>query len=167
MALNLVSLLSTTSALIKRNNTTTSGYNISSSLKKQVQAVYIGAEGMHNGCQIPYERFPVVFVELGQKSEHIHRMGNYANRDVELYLHFVGMISYGMGSAEEAGGRENAHVECIRLMGNIEYMLRNKVTLSATVQICEVESTTYNVDRESIYNIVGDITAKVTITDTD
>jgi hypothetical protein len=166
MALDLVGLLSTTVALLSRYNVTGGTFDITSSLQKKVQAFYVGTQGMHEGCPIPLEIYPVVFVELGSVHEEMRRLGNSPNRDVEIDLHIVAVTNYGAGVSGEARGREKANTECIDLCNNIQYLIRNKVTLSGTVQMCTVENVSFSGGKEGIYNCVGDVALKVLITDT-
>jgi len=154
--MNVVSLLESFKNLLNKNNTVTSSYDISESLNERVKKIYKGVEGMHRTLPVPVSRYPVVFVEIASKPEEFVELGNSARRDIEFNFQLVGITNYGIGSLDEGTARENSDNEVIQLTQNIETLLRNKITLSNTVDYCAISDVDYSADvSEKTYNSIA------------
>lgn len=154
MALDLNSLLTSFENLLSENNTTTASIDVSGSLKTRVQKFYKGVDGLHDSFPVMASLYPVVFVELMEKSEEFAQLGNSsAKRWVTIDFKVVPCTAYGLGSATEGEARENANAEIIQLTQNIEALLRSKIDLSGTVQSIKLVRTEYSSGvSESTYN---------------
>jgi len=154
--MNIVSLLTSIENLVDKNNTITSSYDISSTLQTRVQSIHKGVRGISESIPIPTHLYPAVIVEIDTKVEEFIVVGNSAKRDLDIVFGIVPIIHYGAGTAE---GRENSDMELILLTQNIENMLRQYISASATVESLEIQSTDYsNVLRSpDIYNSVSRI----------
>ena len=154
--MNLVSLLTSMENLVNKNNTTTSSYDISSSLITRVQTIYKGVQGFSENIPIPNHLYPAVIVEMANKAEEFVFIGNSAKRDMEITFSIVPIIHYGAGTT---GGLENSDMELIQLTQNIENMLRQNISASGTVESLEITSTDFsNIIRSTdTYNSVARI----------
>ena len=163
MALDLINLMSTTAALIGRNNTSTSSYNLKSGLNVGAQKIFTGARGLHEKMPVSFDVYPVIFVELGSKTESYNRMGSSGKRDVTIEADIVAVTQYGIGAGDENVGRQLADAECIKLTQNVEELIRNKIDLSLTCSHCLIRNTQYaiGVGGEQTYNAVGIINLEI------
>lgn len=164
MALNLVSLLDSFENLLDKNNTTTSDYDISNNLNIRVQKFYSGIDGLHDKSPIPINLYPVVFIELINKTEEISQLGHStANRNMEINFNIIPVIYYGAGSEIEfVEGRIKANKEVLYLSQNIESLIRNNITLSNTVDWVNVDNTEYSIslNENATYNMISKISCK-------
>lgn len=145
MAVDVLSIKNSLKNLLEKNNTNTSNYDISTDLVSRVKKI-----SSANSKKLPVLKldYPVVFVELkNNKDSHIE-MGNTARRDTEISIDIVPVIDYGMGTTE---AQENSDDECFQLSQNIQYLLRNYITLSSTVDSCIIDNVDYDID-EGTYN---------------
>ena len=140
--MNLVSLLTSIENLVNKNNTTTSSYDISSSLNTRVQSIHKGVRGFSESTPIPINLYPAVCVEIDNKIEEFIVVGNTARRDLEIIFNIVSITHYGTGIVGD--GRESGDLECIRLTQNIENMLRQNISASGTVESLEIQSTDFS-----------------------
>ncbi|MDY6888137.1 MAG: hypothetical protein SVV88_10955 [Pseudomonadota bacterium] len=161
MALSLINTLASVQNLFAKNNTITSSYDISADLQNRVSKIYQGTQGMNQDFPMIETFFPAIFIEIDTKLEEISQLGKSARRDVEMSFDIVLMTYYGMGSGDEGVGRENASKELLYLAQNVESLLRNKITLSGTVDWSIIESTDYSsVVGDATYNSAGIIKLK-------
>jgi len=138
MALDLIALRSSLRNLINKNNTTTSTYDISASLKERVQYVIAG----YSKAPITEDRYPVIFVELKSDTEAFDTLGMTAHRRAEITFDIVGCVNYGLGLVD---GRDKSDIEMIQLGQNLKNLLRAYPTLSNTAQQALVTNTEYDV----------------------
>lgn len=143
--------------LLDENNTTTATYNISASLSSaKVKTVYKGVAGMHESFPVPSTMYPCVFVELVDKSEEFRELGQSARRWVDITFDIVPVTNFGMG--QTGVDRTASDVEIVQLTQNIEALIRSKVTLSGTVDMCLITNTDYSVKvSNDTYNGVSKI----------
>jgi hypothetical protein len=156
---NVVTFLTKIESLLNKNNTISSSYDISDSLNKRVQRFYKGTSGMHTSLPVIDELYPCVFVEMDSKEEDWSQIGNSARRNMEIRFNIIPVVNYGMGATtDETAGRELSNIECIQVTQNIEYLLREKITLSqTTIQWNKIENTDYSqtLNEENTYNSMG------------
>jgi len=160
MALDLVTKLTSWENLMHKNNTTTSGNDISSGLNERVQSFLKGIDGMHSRVPLPNTMYPVIFTELVTTPELFAQIGNSANRNVTINFNYVAVIDYGLGSEANAGeGMENSDLELIKLTQNMTALLRQKITLSSTVDDSNIDNVLYDtiVREPKIHNGVATI----------
>lgn len=154
--MNLVSLLTSMENLIIKNNTTTSSYDISSSLNTRVQSIYKGVRGFSETVPIPKNLYPAVCVEIDNKVEEFFVVGNTARRDLDIVFNIVSIVHYGAGIL---GGLETSDMESLQLTQNIENMLRQNISASGTVESLEIQSTDFSniIKTPDTYNSVSKI----------
>ena len=150
MALNLVALRNSLQNLLDKNNTTTSSYDISSGLNVRVQQIIRGDPEQK---PIPNNMYPTVFVKLNGLAQEIGVIGNNAKREHEIVFSIIPITNYGASI-----GLDTAEDEIIRLSQNIETLIRNKITLSSTVDFVETIVTNYEtIGEEETWNKVSNI----------
>lgn len=129
MAFNIVTFCTSVKNLIDKNNTTTSSYDVSSSLKSRVNKTTVG---YHRNKPIANVDYPCVWVEPTHKENAFSEIGNYANRNMLLELDIVGITNEGLGAKN---GRETSDTEMLQLSSNLETLFRNYPRLSITSQV--------------------------------
>ena len=165
MALNVKSIMSTTVAWLKANNSTSTG--ISKNMSKRVQNWYQGVEGMHQDLPISIEGYPVVFLELKTQEEDWAELGNTAKRWIDFQFDIVAVTQTPAGSSSEGFAREYASNECIVLSNNLQEWLRTNIPLSNTVQYFRPVGVDYNATPdEGYYNCVSKIACEAKILST-
>lgn len=154
MSLSIINILTAVKNLLDKNNTTTSQYDISANLERRVVETYKGVSGLYEHKTIPKNYYPCIFVELDSASEDIAELGNSARRDIKGTINIIAITML-----EKFAGAETADIEIIKLSENIQKLLRNKITLSGTVDYIEDLSVDYNViSKADIYNNISKIT---------
>ena len=154
MALNLVTLQASLKNLIDKNNSTTSSYDISSSLNERVKFIGIGDV---DNSPIPNTQYPAVLVKLKSKSEEFSQLGNSAKRKCNISFEVCPITMYGMGVGL---GGQKADEECIYLAQNIEALLRAYITLSSTVDYSLIVNTTFE---DKVQNDTWNKIARITL----
>jgi len=153
MALSAINILNSVKNLLDKNNTTTSDYDISANLERRVVKIYRGVSNLYEHKTIPKNYYPCVFVELDSIREENAQLGNSAKRDVSGTINIIAVTML-----EKPAGAESADTEIIRLSENIQKLLRNKITLSNTVDYIEDIAVDYNViTRADTYNNISKI----------
>ena len=131
MAFDIVTFSASLKNLVHKNNTTTSSYNVSSSLKQQVKWVKVG---YHKDKPMTVVDYPCVWVEPRRKNDAFIEIGSTARRTMNLTFDIVAITQEGMGLTN---GREVADNEMLQLSTNIETLLRNYPKLSVTSQVMQ------------------------------
>lgn len=139
MSYSLSTLRASVANLLSKNNTTTSSYDISTSLNVRVKNVILGYRKVGE-LQIEY---PAIWVELKSDSEDFAQLGKSSRRNIIVSFDVVSEVSYGMGNYD---GRELSDTESITLAQNIKNLYRNFITLSNTVDSLIVIGTEYDQD---------------------
>ena len=154
MSLNVISILSTTANLLDKEKAT-----INAGLNKSFTKIVIGVDGLHESYPVPKHLYPIIFVEVANKSEDFSCMGNYSERDTDISMTIVPVTDYGEGIGRS---REYAAQEILQITQNIENVIRDHIALSSTVESCNIEGTSYGVQvREDTYNHVSRISLKI------
>ncbi len=144
MALDLITMLGNFENLLHKNNTTTSADDISGSLKKRIKYFFKGLDGFSTRAPIANTMYPVIFTELVTTPEEITQMGASAKRNIEINYKYVVVTNYGAGSdPKPCESMENADLEVMRAVQNITALLRQRITLSSTVNDSNIINTTY------------------------
>jgi len=145
--------------LVNKNNTTTSGLDISSGLKKRIQKITMGFHENKPNLNILY---PAVWVEPKVKSSNFAKMGGNAYRSMTVDYQIIGIVQTGLGVFD---GREESDGEMLKLSANLDTLLRNFIKLSQTsVTMSLVESTEYDViESNDTYNSICKLNLKVNI----
>jgi hypothetical protein len=158
MAIDIVSKLTSIKNLLEKNNTITSGDDISSGLTTRVRSFYTGVRGFAENKPIAKTQYPAICIELSSKLEILPDIGNNTKRDMEIYYDIVTIVDH----VESPGtGREDSDEELIILAQNVEALLRGNITLSTTCDWCEIENTDYSETyREDSHNSVARISLK-------
>jgi hypothetical protein len=128
MSLNIASVTSLVINLLDKNNTTTSSFDVSSSLAVRVQIVGIGEPEV---IPIPSTQYPAILVNAESQSEDWSQLGATARRLVTINFQVVPITYAGLGQMGESA-RENSYIELYQLTSNIENVFRNKPDLSGT-----------------------------------
>ena len=129
MAFDILTFSDKIKTLIDDNNTTTSSYDVSGSLKTRIQKVTVG---YHRFKPIPLIDYPCIWVEPVHRSNDFSEIGNSANRNMNMDYDIVGITNEGLGYAN---GRETADREMLQLESNLELLFRNYPRLSNTAQV--------------------------------
>jgi hypothetical protein len=154
MAFSIVTFADTVKNLVDKNNTTTSSYDVSASLKARVVKSTVG---YHKSKPIPNTNFPCVWVEPRHVGNEYVTIGRSALRDITVDMDIFAITNAGLGLAN---GRETADREMLQLSTNIETMLRNYPQLSATsyVMSAVITDVTYDVtEANDTYNSIAHI----------
>jgi len=170
MAFSLVTFLTSVENLLVKNNTTGGTYFIGDGLFSKVLSFHKGANGMSEKSLFS-NQYPAIFVELVRKEENFSNMGNTGKRNLTIEVDIVPITEYGAGIGETGtSAKELAHLQCIRLTDNIEYLLRNKTNLSQTaigVSYSRITDTRYlDNTRDSFFNCNSRIRLEVDIKNT-
>jgi hypothetical protein len=165
MALNLSSVTSSLKTLLLNNNTTTSSYDISSGLTTRVQKIAIGDPTI---LPIANTEYPAVTIHLKNKTEQFSQIGRSGNtkRDIELDYQITPITYSGAGVGT---GMETAVLECYKLSGNIENLMRNSIDMSlgAYVEWILPSEVEYGaIQRDSTYCQTAKINLKIKILST-
>ena len=152
MSVNILTIKDALVNLIHKNNTTTSSLDVSAGLVTRVYDI-IGA----NSEKMPIMNilYPVVFVEVKREAEEFAQLGNSARRNVEIGIDVVPVIEYGLGiTTAEINPKEENDDEIIKLTQNIQELIRNKITLSNTVDSVRISETAYDAKySDNVYNV--------------
>ena len=152
--LSITALLTSVENLLIKNNTSTSSWYISNGLNEKVRSFYKGNDGFSENKPIAKTQYPAICVELKSKNEEM-KIISREKRDATIRMTIVCITNYISGLTDT---KENSDMESIAFSQNVEYLIRNNVTLSATVHMMQIESTEYGVDiREDYYNAVSRI----------
>jgi hypothetical protein len=160
MAIDFNSKLTSLSNLLNKNNTNTSTYDISDGLNFRVRRCYSGVQGMSNNIPVLLDDYPVVFIELVTSPEELVAIGNNPKRDVGIEYDIIPVTHFGASTEQRAAESvETAHKELIILTQNIHDLLRNNITLSATVEQSNIESTDWGISigEPQVYNVASRI----------
>jgi hypothetical protein len=144
MSVNILSIKDSLQNLIDKNNTTTSSYDISTSLKGRVQVISGGSASRVPVLNINY---PAIFVELQGVNDAHMELGMTARRDTEAQFRIVAVTDYGVATEKY----EETDNEMIQLTQNLTKLFRNYVTLSNTVDSCLINGIDFITD-EGTYN---------------
>lgn len=127
--------------LVNKNNTTTSGFDISSGLNKRVTKVIMGFHSKKPQQNIQY---PLVWVEPRVKIDEFASLGNNAKREMTIRYEVTGIVQGGMGAFD---GREQSDNEMLKLSANLETLFRNYIDLSNSSEVMSsiLESIEYDV----------------------
>lgn len=171
MAFTLTAFLSSTENLLIKNNSTGGSYYLGSGLFKRPQSFYKGCVGMSEKPLLSTV-YPAIFVELVRKEEDFSNMGKTNKRNMLIEIDFIAITDYGIGVANTGtAAKEIAHLECIQLTDNIEYLLRNHIGLSQTsnrgVAASKIIDTRYlDATRDSFFNCSSRIRLEVEVYNT-
>ena len=143
--------------LLARNNTVTSSYDISNNLNKRIKLIVTGYSKMR---PIPSNLYPAVFVELRSKKSEISQLGKQSRRNTDIIFEIVPVVNYGTGIASSDINKSD--YELITLVDNIENLFINKITLSNTVDYCNIDDIDYNVElSEDTWNSMARMTLNI------
>lgn len=132
MAFTLTALLTSIENLLVKNNVTGGTYYLGSGLNERPKSFNKGAVGFSDKPLTNLE-YPAINIELVRKEEDFSNMGNRNKRNMLIEIDIVAITHYGAGIGNTGtSAKEIAHLECIQLTDNIEYLLRNKINLSQT-----------------------------------
>ena len=140
MAFNIVTFSASLKNLLSKNNTTTSSYDISNSLKVRINKI---TTGYHTGKPMLTIDYPCIWIEPTSKSNEFSEIGNSANRNMSLDYDIVAITNEGLGYSN---GREVADNEMLQLESNLENLFRNYPRLSITSQVQSSLITSVNFD---------------------
>ena len=146
--MNVLEQLESLTNLLDKNNTCTSDYDISDGLVERVQRIISGKDGLHEALPMADVYKPIVFVELGHKSETFSQIGNSARRYIDIDYSIVIYTNYGMLSDYYGNSRVNSDKENLILTQNIENLLRHHITLSNTVDQSLIEGTEFSTESQ-------------------
>lgn len=142
--MNLITKLTAFENLLHKNNTTTSGDDISANLNKRIKYFFKGVDGFSTRAPIANTMYPVVFTELMTAPEEIAQMGASAKRNITVDWKYVVVTNYGAGSDIKAcESMENADLEVIQAVQDITVLLRQRITMSSTMDDSNIENITY------------------------
>lgn len=131
--------------LIEKNNVTTSSYDVSSGLVRRLKMV----KRTKDARPIPKTQYPCVLVHVDSKREDWAQLGRNAKRsmDIEAYVDVV----------IDMAGYDQARADMMKACDNLEYLFRNYIGLSGTVNQCNVGETEYDeiIGDDQNYNVVG------------
>lgn len=147
MAINLVTKLTAFESLLEKNNTTTSSDDISSGLKAghRIKYFFKGVDGFSSRAPIANTMYPVIFTEMVTTPEDIAQLGASAKRNIEINFKYVVVTNYGAGSDRNpCESMENADMELLNVVDNITALLRQRITLSNTMDDSSVENIIFN-----------------------
>jgi hypothetical protein len=156
MAIDIYSQLTSLTNLLSKNNTNTSSYDISKDMNIRVKRCFQGADGLHSQLPIQVDDYPVIFIELITQPEGLVQISNSPKRDVDIEFNIIPVTHYGASSQIVAPESvEAAHKELIILNRNIQNLLRNKITLSSTVNQSNIEGTAFgtSIREPQTYNV--------------
>ena len=166
MSQDIVGLITSLKNLLNENNTNTSSYYISSSITTQVQQVLIGVDGSAEQIPIINNMYPSIILELKNKKEEFAELGRTSRRQTTIDIDIISIVHYGIGETNLSGlsgqGRQKSDLECIQLTQNIENLIRNKITLSETVDSCIIKNVDYGIKfYNDTYNSVSKISHEI------
>ena len=143
MAVSVLTIKNQLKTIIENANTVTSSYNISDGLKKKVQLISGANSQRKPTSNLDY---PAIFVEVQSESDELYLMGKTSNRNVTINVDVVTVIQY-------MPDIETVDDETIRLVDNLQDLLRNNIKLSNTVDECIITGTDYSAEYvEDFYN---------------
>jgi hypothetical protein len=131
MAFDLVTFTDSLVNLIDKNNTTTSSYDISGSLKTRVRKVSFG---FYKNKPLPNILYPCVWVSPVKKANEFVELGRSAKRKQVIEYEIAAITNEGIGYEN---GREVADQEMLQLSSNLETLFRNYPRLSVTAQVMQ------------------------------
>jgi hypothetical protein len=155
MAIDSVGLRTSIINLLSKNNTTTSNYDLSSGLNQRVKTI---KKGHADRTAIPNHLYPAILVSLATKGEELNTLGQGAIRDHTYSVMIEPITQYNTAMSQGAAEDEN-----IQLADNIGLLIRNKITLSNTVQYVDTVEIEYaqDIGTEQYINYVSPITVNV------
>ena len=160
MAFSIVTFSDSLKNLFDKNNTTTSSYDVSGSLKTRVAKVTVG---YHKDKPIPNTNYPCIWVEPRRSENEFAVTGRNALRDITIDYDIVAITNVGLGYES---GREVADREMLQLSTNIETLLRNYPQLSVTTQVMSslVNNCEYGaIETNETYNSMANIGLQIKI----
>lgn len=156
MAVNIYSIRDSIKNLMDKNNTSTSGYYISSGLDIPIQAIYAG----YAKAPIPNILYPCIFVELKNKTREFGQLGRSSNRKNEIKFDIVSINQSGFG---QIPGRDVSDQQMIKITDKLETLFDNYPTLSNTCEQCLITDVDYDIEfSNDTYNSVSRISLLVT-----
>lgn len=115
MADDLVALRDNIVNLLDKNNTTTSGYDLSANLRRRVAEVRPGSPKLGQISAM----LPCVFVRIGRYAAELNLGGKNAQRDIDYEVNM-----YAVTNALAGQDRSEADEECMRLSQNVLNIIR-------------------------------------------
>ncbi len=160
MAFSIYTFSNSVKNLVHKNNTTTSGFDISAGLLKRVSKITMG---YHEDKPVANISYPAVWVEPKRKAEMFTVLGPNAMRTMTADFDIIGIVDSGLGAFD---GREQSDGEMLKLGANLETLFRNYIDLSNTTQGIRamVTSSEYDiVESNDTYNSIVKLNLEIKI----